>query len=104
MSRLAFLLCVGPIALTGCHHGPQPVIQTGPDTYLVGATSHSGLASDAHVTGVAMERANVFCKRQGRVAQMIGSQSSGAQGFTSQNSQVHFKCLAAAPSPASSPN
>lgn len=89
--------------LAGCHHHSPQVIQTGPDSYLVGATSHSGFKSDMAVTAAAMAKANAFCQRQDLMAEMIGNQSSGAEGFTAQNAQVHFRCVRAPAARASSP-
>jgi uncharacterized Zn-binding protein involved in type VI secretion len=92
------------LALAGCHHTPT-VIQTGPDTYLAGASSRSGFKNDMAVTGVAMNRANDFCQKQGKVADMIDNSSKGHQMLTTQSAQIRFRCVDARPSepPASDP-
>jgi hypothetical protein len=82
--------------LGGCHHAPT-VIQTGPNTYMAGASSHSGFKSDLAVTAAAMKQANAFCAKQGKVPQMTGNQSTNSPVFTSQNAQVAFTCVAPAP-------
>jgi len=98
------LFTIGLATLAGCHHNPA-IIQTGPDTYMAGATSGSGLKSDLAVTNKAMQNAGKFCAKQGKVAQMTGNTSSGHQMLTWQNSQVAFVCVprdpVGVPSPAS---
>lgn len=96
------LFTISLAALAGCHHNPA-VIQTGPDTYMAGATSGSGLKSDLAVTNKAMQNATKFCAKQGKVAQMTGNMSSGHQMLTWQNSQVTFVCVPREPAPATLP-
>lgn len=93
--KIVFALAAA-LALAGCHHTPA-VIQTGPDTYLAGAQSRSGFKSDMAVTGAAMDRANDFCRKQGKVADMIANSSKGHQMLTVQSAQIRFKCVSPEP-------
>jgi hypothetical protein len=92
MLKIQYVAAALLLGLAGCHHNPA-VIQTGPNTYMAGATSRSGLKSDLAVTSRAMQNANNFCAKQGLAAQMTGSTSSGHQMLTWQNSQITFVCV-----------
>lgn len=95
------LALTASLTFAGCHHAPT-VIQTGPDTYLAGVTSHSGFKNDMDVTSAAMDRANAFCQRQSKVAEMMSSMSKGHQLLTAQSAQIQFRCVDRAPPQAAS--
>jgi hypothetical protein len=81
------------LLLTGCASVSE-VMPAGQDTYMVGANVHGGFSSDAEVTGMSLKRANEFCVGQEKQMQLVSSSNSGTQGWTPQNSQVVFKCVA----------
>lgn len=76
MKRFAGVL-VASIAMSGCVTNPG-VIKTGPHTYMISQTGHTGFASITGLREKALKQANAFCAKKGEVAQMTGtSQSSG---------------------------
>lgn len=79
--------------LTGCSTVSE-VVPTGKDSYMVGSTARGGFTGDAEVKSLAVKRANEFCAAKGLRAQVTGSQSSGTQGWTPQNAEVQFTCVA----------
>jgi hypothetical protein len=80
------------VALAACSSVSE-VIRTGPNSFMVGSTSQSGLQSDAEVLALAIQRANDYCATTGKVVQVGNMQSSGTQGLTMQNGVVNFSCV-----------
>lgn len=69
------------------------VVPTGKGTYMVGSNARGGFTSNTEVKALAIKRANDFCAAQGKVAQVLGSASSGVQMWTPQSAEVQFECV-----------
>ena len=83
------LLLVAP--LTACTTISE-VTPIGTDSYMVGSSVRGGFTGDTEVKTLAVKRANEFCANKGKTMVLTGSQSSGVQGWTPQNSEVTFTC------------
>ena len=55
-------------------------------------TAGSRETQKSTVKTLAVKRANEFCANKGKTMVLTGSQSSGVQGWTPQNSEVTFTC------------
>ena len=88
------LLVAAAAALLAACSTVTDVVPTGKDTYMVGSNARGGFTSDAEVKALAIKRANEYCAAQGKRAQVTNSSSSGTQGWTPQNSEVQFSCVA----------
>lgn len=89
--KTALLICA---ALLAACSTVSEVVPTGKDTYMVGSQARGGFTGDAEVKALAVKRANEFCAAKGQRAQVTNSTSSGTQGWTPQNSEVQFACVA----------
>jgi hypothetical protein len=87
------IIAVVALLLAGCQT-VSDVMPAGKDTYLVSANVRGGFMSDGEVTGLSVKRANEFCNSQGKQMELINASNSGTQGWTPQNSQILFKCVA----------
>jgi hypothetical protein len=70
------------------------VVPAGQDTYLVGAKVRGGMSSDVEVTAMSIRRGTEFCSAMGKRFEIMNASNSGTQGWTPQQSQVMFRCLA----------
>lgn len=86
-------IIIACLACAGCSTVTE-VVPTGKDTYMVGSQARGGFTGDAEVKALAIKRANEYCAAQGKRAQVTNSTSSGTQGWTPQNSEVQFACVA----------
>ncbi|MFZ6871795.1 hypothetical protein ACO0LF_07015 [Undibacterium sp. Di27W] len=79
--------------ITGCQ-SVSPVVSIGKDAYMVGANVRGGLTSDAEVTALSVRRATEWCEALGKQMELTNASNSGTQGWTPQQSQIMFKCVA----------
>lgn len=77
--------------LAGCA-SISDVVPLGADKYMVGSHVRGGLTSWAEVKAMAVKRATEFCTAQGMSVEVLGMETSGAQGWTPQNADITFKC------------
>lgn len=90
---MKFIVIISAGLLAACSTVSE-VVPTGKDSYMVGSQARGGLTGDAEVKALAVKRANEFCAAKGQRAQVTNSSSSGTQGWTPQNSEVQFTCVA----------
>lgn len=79
--------------LAGCASVSE-VTPLGADKYMVGSHVRGGLTSWAEVKAMAVRGAADFCAAKGMTVEVLGMETSGTQGFTPQNADVTFKCVA----------
>jgi hypothetical protein len=91
--RMRGLVLVVVMGLAGCVSTTDPV-GVGPDTFMVTLNARAGLKSDGELLSQSIQQANAFRSRTGRIAEVLDSKTSGTQGWTPQNNQVVFKCVA----------
>jgi hypothetical protein len=86
-SKMLFL-----IVLAGCASVSQ-VVPLGADKYMVGSHVRGGLTSWAEVKAMAVKQATDYCTSKNLKVEILGIETSGAQGFTPQNADATFKCV-----------
>ena len=80
------------LTLTGCASVSE-IVPLGEDKYMVGSHVRGGLTSWAEVKAMAVKRATEYCASKGMNVEVLGMETSGAQGWTPQNADVTFKCV-----------
>jgi hypothetical protein len=66
----------------------------GAEKYMVGSQVRGGLTSWTEVKAMAVKRATDFCSAKNMKVEVLNMETSGAQGWTPQNADVTFKCVA----------
>lgn len=94
--KMAVLVVAAAFSIIGCLSVTDP-IQVGQDTYMIGASSGTGFDSNTTLLTETLKGANAFCAKQGKLAELQTSKTSGAQGWSMQNAQAMFKCVPAQP-------
>lgn len=87
------LAIAAALALSACVTMTEPV-QVGTDSYMIGLSARGGMAGGAELLAQTMRAAGAFCGRQGRHMELQGSNTTGIQGWTPQDNQVFFRCVA----------
>jgi hypothetical protein len=77
--------------LVACVSTTEPV-SMGENRYMITLNARGGLQSDGELLSHTIEKANEFCRQQGRRAEIVTTQTSGVQMWTPQNNQVVFSC------------
>ena len=90
--RYAFLIS---LLLLGC--STSDPIRVGDNRYMISTTSYTGWTTRAGQIQRAMDDANDFCAKSGRVAQLQSDRSQGQLEVTPVTENVVFTCVAAAP-------
>jgi hypothetical protein len=84
-------------ALVGCA-AVTPVVQTGPDSYMIAAHGTMGYSSGPAQKAKAFEEASAYCKQSGKVIETIDATDTAAGTFGKISSaEVHFRCVTSAP-------
>lgn len=78
-------------ALAGCATTTD-VMPIGGGAYMVGTNVRGGFTTDTEVKAMSIRRATAFCAGLGRQMVVVGSQSTGVQGWSPQNAEVTFRC------------
>ena len=81
------------VALAGCTTVNEP-ISVGNDTYMLGSRTYGGMKSWLEINAENHKRANEFCEKQGKTANITEKGTSGARGWTPMESDVTFQCVA----------
>lgn len=92
MRNPTFLVLVA-LATVGCA-SVSDVVPLGADKYMVGSHVRGGLTSWAEVKAMAVQRATAFCSEKGLGIEVLSVETNGTQGFTPQNADATFKCVA----------
>ena len=82
---LTFLL------LVGC--STSDPIRVGDNRYMISTTSYTGWSTRAGRIGRAMDDANDFCRKRGKVAQLQSDNSQGQPAITPVSENVVFACV-----------
>ncbi|HEX4377304.1 MAG TPA: hypothetical protein VHZ99_09165 [Steroidobacteraceae bacterium] len=96
--RYVFLLS---LLLVGC--STSDPIRVGEDRYMISTTNYTGLSTRAGQIERAMDDANDFCARKGKVAQMQGDGREaqppveGQPAVAPVSESVVFSCVTGAP-------
>jgi hypothetical protein len=78
--------------VSACVSTTEPV-SMGENRYLITLNARGGLQSNGELLTRTIEKANEFCQRQRRRAEILKTQTSGVQMWTPQNNQVVFSCV-----------
>lgn len=81
------------VLFAGCASTSE-VVPLGGDKYMVGSHVRGGLTSWAEVKAMAVKQASAYCASKNMKVEVLSMDTSGAQGFTPQNADVTFKCVA----------
>jgi hypothetical protein len=81
------------LLLVGC--STSDPIRVGDNRYMISTTSYTGWSTRAGQIQRAMDDANDFCRRRGRVAQLLSDNSQGQPAITPVSENVVFTCVAA---------
>jgi hypothetical protein len=81
------------LLLMGC--STSDPIRVGDNRYMISTTSYTGWSTRAGQIQRAMDDANDFCRKRGRVAQLLSDNSQGQPAITPVSENVVFACVAA---------
>jgi hypothetical protein len=81
------------LALGACATSSD-VVPLGGDRYLVGYQVRGGLTSWGEVKAMAIKQATSYCAAKGLKIDVLNVETSGTQGWTPQNADVTFRCVA----------
>ena len=84
-------LCV-LATFAGCVSMTEPV-SMGENKFMITLNARGGFQSDGELLSRTVQKANDFCRNQGRKAEITNTQTSGVQMWTPQNNQVVFTCV-----------
>jgi len=83
------------LLLMGC--STSDPIRVGENRYMISTTNYIGLSTRAGQIQRAMDDANDFCAKRGRVAQLQTDNSEGQPAVTPVSENVVFTCVTAGP-------
>jgi hypothetical protein len=83
------------LLLIGC--STSDPIRLGDNRYMISTTSYTGLSTRAGQIQRAMDDANDFCAKRGKVAQLQSDNSQGQPTVTPVSENVVFTCVTAGP-------
>jgi hypothetical protein len=83
------------LLLLGC--STSDPIRLGDNRYMISTTNYTGLSTRAGQIQRAMDDANDFCAKRGKVAQLQGDNSQGQPAVTPVSEDVVFACVTAGP-------
>lgn len=86
--RYAILIC---LLIAGC--STSDPIRVGDNRYMISTTNYTGLSTRAGQIQRAMDDANDFCAKRGRVAQLQSDNGQGMPGVTPVSENVYFTCV-----------
>lgn len=81
------------LALAGCVTQTSP-IALGQDRYMLGVNARGGFSSNSQLLADSIQRAHDFCANMGKRAVIESTHTTGVQGWTPQDNQVTFACVA----------
>jgi hypothetical protein len=90
--KLLLVSLAGLGLLVGCTSAPEPV-SVGPNEYMIAGSDGTGITSKASLLTATLKRANEFCAKDGKIAQVDTSDTAGAQGWSTINAKATFKCV-----------
>jgi hypothetical protein len=90
---LSLFLAAVAVIQTACVSITDPV-PMGKDTYMIALSAHGGLSSNAELLAATIKKASEFCAAQGLNVEVTNTGATGVQGWTPQENQVVFRCLA----------
>jgi uncharacterized protein YcfL len=79
------------LLLVGC--STSDPIRVGDNRYMISTTSYTGWSTRAGQIQRAMDDANDFCRRRGKVAQLQSDSSQGQPALTPVSENVVFTCV-----------
>ena len=79
------------LLLVGCKTYDPILLSDG--RYMIATTNYTGLDTRAGQIQRAMDDANDFCARKGKVAQLQSDKSEGQPGVTAISENVVFSCV-----------
>jgi len=83
------------LLLIGC--STSDPIRVGDNRYMISTTNYTGLSTRAGQIQRAMDDANDFCAKRGKVAQLQSDESQGQPAITPVSENVVFTCVTAGP-------
>jgi hypothetical protein len=83
------------LLLVGC--STSDPIRVGDNRYMISTTDYTGLSTRTRQIGRAMDDANDFCAKRGKVAQLQSDNGEGQPAVTPVSESVVFACVAAGP-------
>jgi hypothetical protein len=81
------------LLLVGC--STSDPIRVGDNRYMIATTNYTGLSTHAGQIQRAMDDANDFCAKRGKVAQLQSDNSEGQPAVTPVSEKVVFTCVTA---------
>ena len=79
------------MAVSACRSAGD-IIPVGKDTYLIGSSAMGGIYNATDVAAPALQKANEFCRSQGRELTLQSLEGRGVRGYTPLESQIVFTC------------
>ena len=92
MRRNVFFMVVAIASLVGCAT-TSDIVPYGRDSYMLSAGDVWGGYSGGTLQVKAAQRANEFCRSQGKVFVVRNAGTAGVQGWTSTSSTLVFSCV-----------
>ncbi len=85
------LALVAVLMFQGCASGPT-VARYGKDTYSIATEDIMGFASGQELEMSAVDKANEYCSKQGKVAQVTNTSNRGSKWMPS-SARIMFICI-----------
>lgn len=92
--RMRYAILIS-LLLMGC--STSDPIRVGENRYMISTTNFTGLSTRAGQIQRAMDDANDFCAKRGKVAQLQSDNGEGQPGITPVSENVFFTCVTAGP-------
>lgn len=91
---MKYLVSIAVLVLFAGCASTSEVVPLGGEKYMVGSHVRGGLTSWAEVKSMAVKQASAYCAAKNLKLEVLNMDTSGVQGFTPQNADVTFKCVA----------
>lgn len=88
------LFVVATVAVAAGCTTISDVTPAGDGNYTVTTQANGGMASWGKIKASSLKRADEYCRRQGKQMHSINMQTHGVRGWTPQEAELTFSCVA----------
>jgi len=92
---MRYATVIAVLLLLGC--STTDPIRVGDNRYMISTTAYTGFSSPAGQVQRAMDDANDFCHKRGKVAQLQSDHAQGQPAYTPVTQNVTFSCVTETP-------